>query len=210
MPDNREPDAFKVSRLATLFDAFSFQDVRKRTAPAAADARRVVADADGVRVTLTNVGNPADGWVQVTAEPTATDGKPDKAKAINDQGRRFRIPPAEPAGRDSRLELEGRDDGQAGRATEACRASSRHAGHEPHAHSRDLPGASPIPGMPPIPGVAPKPEAPNADAAKPEAATRSRTHPAEAAPAAAPAQEEPKDDAAKPSESPAPPAETKP
>ena len=188
-----QPDAFKVSRLATLFDAFSFQDVRKRTGAAAADARRVVADADGVRVTLTNVGNPSDGWVQVTAEPTATDGKPDKAKAINDQGRRFRIPPAEPADRNSRLEHEGRDDGEAGRAAEACRASSRHAGHEPHAYSRDtaahsrIPGASPIPGMPPIPGVAPKPEAPNADAAKPEADAKPEA-PAEASPAAAPDQ----------------------
>ncbi len=82
VPDTRLSDTFKVSRLATLFDAFSFQDVRKRTAPAPADARHAVADtADGVRLTLTSVGNPSDGWVQVHADPT--DGKPDKAAAIN-------------------------------------------------------------------------------------------------------------------------------
>jgi hypothetical protein len=210
VPENRSPDAFKVSRLATLFDAFSFQDVRKRTGPAAADARHVVADADGVRVTLTNVGNPADGWVQVTAEPTATDGKPDKAKAITTKTAdfEFRLP-------NQQAELLGwnlKD------VTTEKTYEPKPAGLPPGMPGMSpmripgLPGASPIPGMPSIPGVAPKPEAPNADAAKPEASNAKSDAPGEAAPAAAPANEEPKDDGAatKPSESPAPPAETKP
>jgi uncharacterized protein DUF4340 len=206
VPEKREPDAFKVSRLATLFDAFSFQDVRKRTGAPAADARRVVADADGVRVTLTNVGNPSDGWVQVTAEPTATDGKPDKAKAITTKAAdfEFRLP-------SQQTEILGWNmkDVTTEKADEP-----KPAGLPPGLQGMSpmrlpgIPGASPIPGMPPIPGVAPKPEAPSADAPKPEAAAKPDT-PAEAAPAA-PAKEEPKDDAAKPSEGPAPPAETKP
>jgi len=223
VPEKREPDAFKVSRLATLFDAFSFQDVRKRTAPAAADARRVVADADGVRVTLANVGNLTDGWVQVTAEPTATDGKPDKAKAITAKTSdfEFRLP-------SQQIEILGWNLNDV--TTEKPEEQPKPAGLPPGAGIPGVPGMSPmrIPGIPgagipgvgipgaaipgasavpnagPIPGVAPKPEAPSADAANPEAANTKSD--AEAAPA--PAKEEPKDDAAKPSEN--PPAETKP
>jgi Domain of unknown function (DUF4340) len=208
VPDNRAPDSFKVSRLATLFDAFSFQDVRKRTGPAAADARRVVADGDGVRVTLTNVGNPTDGWVQVTAEPTATDGKPDKAKAINTKAAdfEFRLPSQQAEVLSWNLK-----DVTTDKPEEQPRPVGLPPGMPGMSPMRipGLPGASAIPGMPPIPGLAPKPEAPNADAAKPEANAKPDT-PADAAPAAAPAKEEPKGDAAKPSESPAPPAETKP
>jgi Domain of unknown function (DUF4340) len=212
VPEKREADSFKVSRLATLFDAFSFQDVRKRSGPAAADARRVVADTDGVRVTLANVGNPADGWVQVTAEPSATDGKPEKAKAITAKTAdfEFRLP-------SQQTEILSWNLNDV--TTEKTEEQPRPAGLPP-----GMPGMSPmripgmpgvgipgaaIPGMPPIPGIAPKPEAPSGDAAKPEAANTKSDIPAEAAPAAA-AKEEPKDDAAKPSESPAPPAETKP
>jgi hypothetical protein len=215
VPEKRESDAFKVSRVATLFDAFSFQDVRKRSASPAADARRAVADTDGVRLTLANVGNLSDGWVQVTAEPTATDGKPDKAKAIAAKTAdfEFRLP-------SQQIEILGwnlKD------VTNEKAEEPKPAGLPP-----GVPGMSPmrIPGIPgagipgaaipgaaspgasPIPRVAPKPEAPSADTAKPEAANSKSD--AEAAPAGAPAKEEPKDDAAKASESPAPPTETKP
>jgi hypothetical protein len=213
VPDKREPDAFKVSRLATLFDAFSFQDVRKRTAPAAADARRIVADADGVQVTLTNVGNLADGWVQVTAEPSATDGKPDKAKAITSKTAdfEFRLP-------SQQAEILGWN-----LKDVTTEEQPQPAGLPPGAGIPGIPGApgaSPmrIPGIPGAgipgltPGAAPKPEAPSADSAKPEAAAKpdATVNPAEAAPAATPSKEESKDDAAKPGERPAPPAETKP
>ncbi len=214
VPENRSPDAFKVSRLATLFDAFSFQDVRKRTAAPAADARHVVADADGVRVTLTNVGNPTDGWVQVTAEPTAADGKPDKAKAITTKTTdfEFRLPSqqTEILGwnmKDVTTEKQEEQPRPAGLPPGMPGMSPMRIPGIPGGGIPGIPGASPIPGMPPVPSVAPKPEAPSADTPKPEAAAKPDA-PAETAPAAAPAQEEPKDDAAKPSES--PPAETKP
>ncbi len=207
VPEKREPDSFKVSRLATLFDAFSFQDVRKRTAPAAADARRIVADADGVQVTLTNVGNLADGWVQVTAEPSATDGKPDKAKAIATKTAdfEFRLPSqqAEVLGWNLKDVTSEEQPKPAGLAPGA----GLPPGLPPGLRLPGLPGGA-VPGMGPVPGVAPKPEAPSAEAPKPEAANAKPEVPAETAPAAAPTKEESKDDAAKPSES--PPAETKP
>ena len=88
VPEKRTPDTFKVSQLATPIDAFTFQDVRRRTGPPAADARHMVAESDGVRVTLTSVGALTDGWVQVTAEPTG-DGKPDRASAIAAKTEKF-------------------------------------------------------------------------------------------------------------------------
>jgi hypothetical protein len=211
VPEKREADAFKVSRLATLFDAFAFQDVRKRAAPAPADARRVVADADGVRVTLANVGNLSDGWVQVTAEPSATDGKPDKAKAITSKTAdfEFRLP-------SQQAEILGWNLKDV--TSDKPEEQPMPAGLPPGVTIPGAPGMSPmrIPGIPGAgipgltPGAAPKPAPPSADAAKPEAANSKADTPVEAAPAAAPAKEEPKDDGAKPSESAAPPAETKP
>jgi Domain of unknown function (DUF4340) len=82
IPENHTPETFKISRLATPIDAFSFEDVRRRTAPAPADARRLTAEtADGVRVTLASVGPVSDGWVQATVEAT-NDGKRDQANAL--------------------------------------------------------------------------------------------------------------------------------
>jgi Domain of unknown function (DUF4340) len=93
VPKERSPEPFKVSRLATLIEAFSFQDVRRRGAAAPADARRFVAEADGLRLTMTNVGALSDGWVQVTAEAT-NDAKREQAKAITakTEGFEFRLP----------------------------------------------------------------------------------------------------------------------
>lgn len=94
VPQDRTTDSFKVSRLATPFDAFAFQEVRRRTGPAPADARRLVAETDdGVRLTLTSIGQLPDGWVQVTAE-AMNDGKRDKASAIaaKTESFEFRLP----------------------------------------------------------------------------------------------------------------------
>jgi hypothetical protein len=94
VPKERSPEPFKVSQLATPIEAFSFQDVRRRGADAApADARRFVAEVDGLRLTLTNVGALSDGWVQVTAEAT-NDAKREQAKAIatKTEGFEFRLP----------------------------------------------------------------------------------------------------------------------
>jgi hypothetical protein len=94
VPEKRVADTFKVSRLTSLIESFAFQDVRKQGQPEA-DPRRLVADtADGLRLSFTNVGDLADGWVQVTAEAT-NDAARDEAKALNAkaQGYDFRLPP---------------------------------------------------------------------------------------------------------------------
>ncbi len=82
VPEKHVAETFKVSRLSTLVDSFSFQDVRKRTKPADDPRRMVVEAADGLRLTFTSVGALADGWVQIAAEATG-DAKQDHAKAIN-------------------------------------------------------------------------------------------------------------------------------
>jgi hypothetical protein len=93
VPEKRTAEDFKVSRLATLVESFTFQDVRKATKPAD-DARRMIADAgNGLRITITSVGNVSDGWVQIAAEATE-DGAKDKAKLIMSkvEGYDFRLP----------------------------------------------------------------------------------------------------------------------
>ena len=93
VPEKRSPDSFKVSRLATLTESFTFQDVRKATKPAA-DARRMVVDAgEGLRLTFTAVGDVTEGWVQIAAEATSDTAK-DKAKLIASKvdGYDFRLP----------------------------------------------------------------------------------------------------------------------
>src|SRR5216683_5931418 len=70
VPEKRLPDTFKVGRLATLIANFAFQDVRKRSKPAD-DPRRMVADVEGgLRFVVTEVGEPAQGWVQISVEAT--------------------------------------------------------------------------------------------------------------------------------------------
>jgi Domain of unknown function (DUF4340) len=93
VPEKRNADSFKVSRLATLVESFTFQDVRKATKPAD-DARRMVVDAgDGLRLVLTTVGDITEGWVQIAAEATS-DAAKDKAKLIASKvdGYDFRLP----------------------------------------------------------------------------------------------------------------------
>jgi hypothetical protein len=93
VPEKRSPDSFKVSRLATLTESFTFQDVRKATKPAA-DARRMVVDAgEGLRLTFTAMGDVTEGWVQIAAEATS-DTANDKAKLIASKvdGYDFRLP----------------------------------------------------------------------------------------------------------------------
>jgi hypothetical protein len=93
VPEKRNADTFKVSRLATLVESFTFQDVRKATKPAD-DARRMVVDAgEGLRLVLTTVGDITEGWVQITAEATS-DAAKDKAKLIASKvdGYDFRLP----------------------------------------------------------------------------------------------------------------------
>jgi hypothetical protein len=96
IPEGRVADVFKVTRLATLVDSFAFQDVRKEMKPAD-DARRLTAETgDGLRLTITAVGDLLEGWVKISAEATGDAGR-DKAKSINARtaGFDFRLPPAQ-------------------------------------------------------------------------------------------------------------------
>jgi hypothetical protein len=93
VPEKRTAEDFKVSRLATLVESFTFRDVRKAGKPAD-DARRMIVDAaGGLRLTITSVGNVSDGWVHITAEATE-DGAKDKAKLIASKAEDydFRLP----------------------------------------------------------------------------------------------------------------------
>src|SRR5215475_1452978 len=93
VPEKRNADTFKVSRLATLVESFTFQDVRKATKPAD-DARRMVVDAgEGLRLIVTSVGDITEGWVHIAAEATS-DAAKDKAKLIASKvdGYDFRLP----------------------------------------------------------------------------------------------------------------------
>jgi hypothetical protein len=93
VPEKRVADSFKVGRLATMIESFAFRDVRKRTKPAD-DARRMVVDLDdGLRLVLTGVGEPADGWVQISAE-AVTDAARAKASALaaKTEAYDFRLP----------------------------------------------------------------------------------------------------------------------
>jgi hypothetical protein len=93
VPEKRTADEFKVSRMATLVESFTFQDVRAETKPAD-DPRRLVVDAEnGLRLVFTSVGDITEGWVRISAEATG-DAKQDKAKAIAAKvaGYDFRLP----------------------------------------------------------------------------------------------------------------------
>jgi hypothetical protein len=93
VPEKRAADTFKVSRLATLVESFTFQDVRKATKPAD-DARRMTVDAgEGLHLVLTALGDITQGWVQISAE-AASDAVKDKAKLIASKvdGYDFRLP----------------------------------------------------------------------------------------------------------------------
>jgi hypothetical protein len=74
--EGRAPDGGKVLRLSFMVDPISFQDVRAPKGEVKPDARQYIATShDGVRVTVTSVGDQKEGWVrmQVEATPEATD-----------------------------------------------------------------------------------------------------------------------------------------
>lgn len=83
VPEKRTADAFKLSRLLTPIESFSFQDVRKATKPAE-DARRLTVDAgDGLQIVVTSVGDLTEGWVHIAAQSTGDASKSkDKAALI--------------------------------------------------------------------------------------------------------------------------------
>jgi hypothetical protein len=94
VPEKRVTDTAKVSRLTTLLERFSFQDVRKRSKPADESRRMTVDVQDGLRLVITVVGEVSEGWVQLSAQATS-DAKKDRAGTIAAKvdGFHFRLAP---------------------------------------------------------------------------------------------------------------------
>jgi hypothetical protein len=93
VPEKRTADSYRVGRLSAPVEGFSFQDVRKHVQPAD-DARRMVVDSEGgLRLVLTSIGDPAEGWVAISADATDEAAR-ERAKAITAKvdGYDFRIP----------------------------------------------------------------------------------------------------------------------
>ena len=75
-PEGRTADAGKILRLSFMVDPLSFQDVRKPSAEPKPDARQLIAyGQNGLKITVTNVGELADGWVRIAAEATTAEAK---------------------------------------------------------------------------------------------------------------------------------------
>lgn len=74
--EGRTPDSGKILRLSFMVDPISFQDVRAPKGEPKPDARQYIATShEGLRVTVTSVGEQKDGWVrmQVDTTPEATE-----------------------------------------------------------------------------------------------------------------------------------------
>lgn len=80
-PEGRAPDTGKVMRLSFMVDPVSFQDVRKPTKEPAPDARKlIVTGHNGLRITMTSVGDVAEGWVRIATEATTEESKAQAAE----------------------------------------------------------------------------------------------------------------------------------
>jgi hypothetical protein len=93
VPEKRNAEDFKVSRLASLVDSFTFQDVRKATQGAGDGRHMIIYASNGLRLTITSIGNVSDGWVRIAVKATE-DAADDKAKLIASKvdGYDFRLP----------------------------------------------------------------------------------------------------------------------
>ncbi|MDP2358103.1 MAG: DUF4340 domain-containing protein [Beijerinckiaceae bacterium] len=70
--EGRAPDGGKVLRLSFMVDPISFQDVRAPKGEVKPDARQYIATShDGLRVTVSSVGDQKDGWVSMQVDTTA-------------------------------------------------------------------------------------------------------------------------------------------
>jgi len=93
VPENRTADSAKLTKLAAPIEALAFRDVRKKT-QAPDDPRRMVVDVDdGLKITITSVGDQLlDAWVQIAVEATS-DAEREKASALTakTEGYDFRL-----------------------------------------------------------------------------------------------------------------------
>jgi len=92
VPEKRTPEDFKINRLATVVDGFTFQDVRKSTEGAGDSRHMVVYAGDDVRLTFTTVGKLSEGWVRIAVK--ASGAASEKAKLLESrvQGFDFKLP----------------------------------------------------------------------------------------------------------------------
>ncbi|MDH7796870.1 MULTISPECIES: DUF4340 domain-containing protein [unclassified Beijerinckia] len=75
-PVGRDADNGKLMRLSFMVDPISFQDVRKPTGDVKPGGRTLTAYShNGLKLTMTSVGDLADGWVRIAAEGTTDDSK---------------------------------------------------------------------------------------------------------------------------------------
>lgn len=93
VPETRKQEDFKVSRLASIVDGFTFQDVRKSTEGAGDSRHMIVYRGDDLRLTFTSIGSPGDGWVRIAVKATG-DSAADTAKLIESKvdGWDFKLP----------------------------------------------------------------------------------------------------------------------
>jgi hypothetical protein len=92
VPEKRTPEDFKIDRLATMVEGFTFQDVRKSTEGAGDSRHMIVYAGDDVRLTFTSVGKLSDGWVRIAVK--ASGAASEKAQLLESrvQGFDFKLP----------------------------------------------------------------------------------------------------------------------
>jgi hypothetical protein len=93
IPEGRQADTGKVSRMSGLIESLEFQDLRKASAPPAASTRSLVAETrDGLKLTIVPIGEINESWVRISVESTDP-ASAEQAKAIAEKvdGREFRI-----------------------------------------------------------------------------------------------------------------------
>lgn len=80
-PEGRTADSGKAMRLSFMVDPVSFQDVRRPTGVVKPDARKLIAYGhNGLKITVTNVDDLADGWVRMSVEATTEEAKKQAAE----------------------------------------------------------------------------------------------------------------------------------
>lgn len=80
VPEGRKENTTNTLRIAFMVDPISFDQVRKPKGEVKPDARKmVVMSRDGLKITITSVGELKDGWVRIAAE--STDDKSKKQAA---------------------------------------------------------------------------------------------------------------------------------
>lgn len=69
IPAGKKENSTNTLRVAFMVDPISFEQVRKAKGDVKADARKaIILSRDGLKITITNVGDIKDSWVRITVE----------------------------------------------------------------------------------------------------------------------------------------------